>query len=88
MLHHHERPDGSGYPRGLKGDEILPESRAMAVADVYEAMTAHRPYRAALPRESALAELRDGADDRYDPEAVADCLRVLEQGFAFSSTQT
>jgi HD-GYP domain-containing protein (c-di-GMP phosphodiesterase class II) len=51
-------------------------------------MTSHRPYRAALPRESALAELRDGAGGRYDPETVAACLRVLERGFAFSSIQT
>ena len=86
VLQHHERPDGSGYPRGLLGDAILPEARAMAVADVYEAMTSHRPYRPALPPESALAELREGAGIRYDPDTVAACLRVLDDGFAFSST--
>ena len=56
----------------------------MAVADVYEAMTSHRPYRAALSREIALAELRDGAGVRYDAEAVAACLRLVEDGFAFT----
>jgi putative nucleotidyltransferase with HDIG domain len=86
VLQHHERLDGSGYPQGLGGDAILPEARAMAVADVYEAMTSHRPYRPALPPESALAELRDGAGSRYGADTVAACLRVLDDGFAFSST--
>jgi putative nucleotidyltransferase with HDIG domain len=86
VLQHHERLDGSGYPQGLGGDAILPEARAMAVADVYEAMTSHRPYRPALPPESALAELREGAGSRYDPDTVAACLRILDDGFAFSST--
>ena len=58
VLQHHERLDGSGYPRGLTGDEILPEARILAVADVVEAMSSHRPYRAALGMEAALAEVR------------------------------
>jgi putative nucleotidyltransferase with HDIG domain len=88
VLQHHERLDGSGYPRGLSDDGILLESRIIAVADVYEAMVSHRPYRAALPEEDALAELREGAGDRYDAQVVAACLRLLERGFAFSSIQS
>ncbi len=84
VLQHHERPDGSGYPQGLTGDAILVEARVIAVADVYEAMTSHRPYRAALPREVALAELQEGAGERYDAEAAAACLRLVEAGFAFT----
>ena len=56
----------------------------IAVADVFEAMTSHRPYRAALPREVALAELQEGAGRRYDAEAVAACLRLVKDGFAFT----
>jgi HD-GYP domain-containing protein (c-di-GMP phosphodiesterase class II) len=85
VLQHHERLDGSGYPRGLRGEEILPEARVMAVADVYEAMTSHRPYRPGLPAEEAVAELRDGAGVRYDPQVVEACLQTLDDGFVFTS---
>ncbi len=54
---HHERMDGSGYPRGLKGDQVMPEARNPAVADVVEAMSSHRPYRASLGVEAALEEI-------------------------------
>ena len=85
VLQHHERLDGSGYPRGLSGDQILPGARLLAVADVVEAMISHRPYRAALPLEKALAEIEDGAGVRYDAGACADAFRLFrEQGFAFS----
>ena len=78
---HHERLDGSGYPRGLRGDEILPGARVLAVADVVEAMITHRPYRAALPLEGALAEI--GSAVRYDAEAAEACRRLFEEeGFA------
>lgn len=77
---HHERLDGSGYPHGLKGDEILPEARILAVADVIEAMTAHRPYRPAIPLDNAKAELNGGRGSRYDAATVDACLRVLESG--------
>jgi PAS domain S-box-containing protein len=83
-VQHHERQDGSGYPEGLKGDEILPEARILAVADVVEAMASHRPYRAALGIEAALAEVRAGAGTRYEAAAVEACERVFEEGFAFS----
>jgi len=85
VLQHHERLDGSGYPQGLRGEEILPAARMIAVADVYEAMTSHRPYRPGLTQDAAIAELREGAGGRYDAEAVSVCLRVLEEGFVFTA---
>ena len=84
VAQHHERQDGSGYPAGLQGDEIMLEARILAVADVVEAMASHRPYRAALGLEAALAEVSAGAGTRYDDEAVAACKRVFGRGFAFS----
>ena len=82
VLQHHERLDGSGYPRGLQADELMPETCILAVADVVEAMSSHRPYRAALGTEAALAEIRDGAGTRYDADVAAACERVMvEQGF-------
>ncbi len=80
VLQHHERLDGSGYPRGLSGDEVLPQARVLAVADVVEAMISHRPYRPALPVEVALAEIQDGAGRRYDAEAVEVCHELLDDG--------
>jgi len=79
---HHERLDGSGYPRGLAGEAILPEARILAVADVVEAMASHRPYRPALGVEAALREVRAGAGTRFDADAVAACERVFAGGFA------
>ena len=85
VLQHHERLDGSGYPRGLQADELMPETRILAVADVVEAMSSHRPYRAALGTQAALAEVRDGAGTRYDAAVAAACERVMvEQGFRFT----
>jgi putative two-component system response regulator len=82
---HHERIDGSGYPRGLKGDEILPEAQVLAVADVVEAMSSHRPYRAALGIESALEEIAKHAGSKYNVEAVAACALLFNtKGFEFS----
>ena len=81
---HHERLDGTGYPDGLKGDEIMREARILAVADVVEAMASHRPYRAGLGLEAALAEVRSGSGVRYDADVVATCERVFAQGFTFS----
>jgi len=75
---HHERLDGTGYPRGLSGDGILLEARIMAVADVYEAMQSHRPHRAALSLDQACEELRRGAGTKYDPDAVRACLELAE----------
>jgi PAS domain S-box-containing protein len=79
VIEHHERVNGSGYPNGLKGDEILIESRILAVADVVEAMASHRPYRASLGIEPALEEIEKNKGIFYD-EAVADaCLRLFRE---------
>jgi PAS domain S-box-containing protein/putative nucleotidyltransferase with HDIG domain len=86
ILQHHERLDGSGYPSGLSGEEITPEARLLAVADVYEAMVSHRPYRPALPLDAAVQELQTGAGVRYDARTVEACLQLVESGFAFSTT--
>jgi HD-GYP domain-containing protein (c-di-GMP phosphodiesterase class II) len=78
-LQHHERIDGSGYPQALKGDAILLEARIMAVADVVEAMSSHRPYRAALGLEMALAEIERGGGTLYDPVVADACLRLFRE---------
>ena len=70
LLQHHERLDGSGYPNGLTGDDICIEARIVAIAEVTEAMTAHRPHRAARSVDEALEELRQGRGTRYDTAAV------------------
>ncbi len=80
---HHERMDGSGYPLGLKGDEILLESRILAVADVVEAMASHRPYRAALGLGVALDEITRNIGKLYDADVVHACLRVFDRGYSF-----
>lgn len=77
VLQHHERLDGSGYPNRLKGEAILLEARILAVADVVESMMSHRPYRAALGLNAALAEIRDGRGRLYDPAVVDACLKVM-----------
>ncbi len=74
---HHEHLDGSGYPHGLKGDAILPDARILIVADVVEAMSAHRPYRPGLAPGVALEEIESGLGTRYDPEAARVCLELF-----------
>ncbi len=82
IIQHHERMDGSGYPEGLSRSGILPESRILAVADVVEAMSSHRPYRAALGIEKALHEIRQNRGVLYDPEVVDSCIRLfVEKGY-------
>ena len=76
VLHHHERWDGHGYPTGLEGDEIPEAARLLAVADAYDAMTTHRPYRRALAREHALAELDRCAGTQFDPALTQAFLAV------------
>jgi PAS domain S-box-containing protein len=78
-LQHHERLDGSGYPSGLKGDAIIPEARLLSVADVVEAMATHRPYRAAIGIDKALAEIERGRGKLYDPVVVDACLRLFRE---------
>lgn len=80
ILQHHERMDGSGYPQGLKNDQILIEARIIAVADVLEAMAYHRPYRPALGIESALDEIRKNSGIFYDRDVVDACLAIFEKG--------
>lgn len=79
ILEHHERVDGSGYPRGLKGDEILLEARILAVADVVEAMSSHRPYRPALGVDKALDEIERNAGRLYDRDVVEACVKVIKE---------
>jgi PAS domain S-box-containing protein/putative nucleotidyltransferase with HDIG domain len=87
VLQHHEHLDGSGYPRGLKGGDILYEARIITVADVVEAMSSHRPYRPALGIEKALAEIESYSGTWYDPAAVRACLALFrEKHFAFSDS--
>lgn len=78
VLQHHERLDGSGYPRGLEGDEILMEARVLAVADVAESMMSHRPYRPSLGVEAAIEELETHAGTLYDAEVVAAFRRTVD----------
>ncbi|MEI6171524.1 MAG: HD domain-containing phosphohydrolase, partial [bacterium] len=86
VLQHHERMDGSGYPQGLRGDAILMEARILVVADIVEAMSSHRPYRAALGIETALAEVERGRGAQYDALVVDACLDLFRvEGFRFSN---
>jgi HD-GYP domain-containing protein (c-di-GMP phosphodiesterase class II) len=78
--------DGSGYPRGLKGDAILLEARILAVADTIEAMSSHRPYRPGLGIEQALGEVMRGRGTTYDPDVTDACLRLFrEKGYVISA---
>jgi PAS domain S-box-containing protein len=79
VYQHHERMDGSGYPRNLKGDDILMEARILAVSDVVESMASHRPYRPALGIEAALEEIENNKGKLYDADAVAACLRLFRE---------
>ncbi|PKN52403.1 MAG: hypothetical protein CVU55_07700 [Deltaproteobacteria bacterium HGW-Deltaproteobacteria-13] len=79
VYQHHERMDGSGYPRHLKGDEIIIEARIMAVADVVEAMASYRPYRPALGIDAALAEIEKNKGILYDSAVVDACLRLFRE---------
>ena len=81
---HHERMDGSGYPRGLSGEDILREAKILTVADVVEAMSSHRPYRPGLGMEKALAEIQKQKGRIYDPDAVDACLKTMEKNFEFN----
>ena len=81
---HHEKMDGSGYPEGLSGSQILLEARILTIADVVEAMASHRPYRPALGIDVALEEIAGNSGRLYDTEAGSACLKLFrENGFAF-----
>jgi len=84
VLQHHERLDGSGYPRGLKGEEICMDARILMVADVVEAMASHRAYRPSLGIEPALQEISGNSGTLYDSDVSAACLRLFrEKDFSF-----
>ncbi len=79
VLQHHERMDGSGYPQGLSGEDILQEARILTVADVVEAMASHRPYRPALGIDKALDEISQKRGILYDPEVVDITLKIFTE---------
>jgi HD-GYP domain-containing protein (c-di-GMP phosphodiesterase class II) len=86
VYQHHERCDGSGYPRGLTGETMLIGAKILAVADVVEAMLSHRPYRASLGVEAALGEIERGSGTLYDARVVEACERLFrEHGFEFKT---
>jgi len=80
VLYHHERWDGSGYPEGLKGEQIPIEARIIAIAESFDAMTSSLPYRPALPLEETIKELRKGAGLQFDPKLVDAFIRIVEAG--------
>ncbi len=85
VLQHHERMDGSGYPAGLCGNQIILEARILAVADVVEAMSSHRPYRPALGITMALEEIRQNRGILYDSDVVDACIKLfLEKGYSLN----
>ena len=81
---HHEKLDGSGYPNGLKDDDILLEAKIISVADTVEAMTAHRPYRAALGIDKAMEEITTNKGKYFDSNVVNACVDIFSNGFQFS----
>jgi HD-GYP domain-containing protein (c-di-GMP phosphodiesterase class II) len=83
VLQHHEMLDGSGYPEGLKGDDILWEARIIRVADTVEAMMSDRPHRPSRGVEAVIDELSDKRGVTYDPDAVDACLSLLGRDFTF-----
>jgi PAS domain S-box-containing protein/putative nucleotidyltransferase with HDIG domain len=86
---HHERVDGTGYPDGLKGNEILLQARILAVADTVEAMASHRPYRPARGLDAALDVIRDGRETIFDAQVVDACVELFEvDGFVFEAAET
>jgi HD-GYP domain-containing protein (c-di-GMP phosphodiesterase class II) len=84
ILQHQENMDGSGYPRGLKGEQIMTEARILHVADFVDGRASHRPYRTSVGADLALRELEHGKDTLFDPAVVDACLRLFrEKDYAF-----
>ena len=79
VIQHHERLDGSGYPRGLSGDQILLEARILSVADVFETIGSHRPYRPSLGIQKAVNEVTQHSGLLYDPDVVKACLKLINE---------
>jgi diguanylate cyclase (GGDEF)-like protein/putative nucleotidyltransferase with HDIG domain len=86
ILYHHERWDGTGYPEGLKGEEIPLEARILAIADSFQAMTSLRPYRLALSIQEVITELRQGAGLQFDPKLVEVFIDIVEAGLPERAT--
>jgi len=88
VLQHHERMDGSGYPKGLAGDAIMMEARILSVSDVFETIGSHRPYRPSLGLKKAMGELTGNSGTLYDPDVVSACQGLVEgDHFHFKSTK-
>lgn len=85
-LYHHERYDGEGYPKGLKGEEIPMEARIIAIADTYDAMTSDRAYRPRLIEKDVFSELKKGRGTQFDPELVDLFIKMLEEGFTLQKS--
>jgi len=82
VLAHHERWDGRGYPKGLRGGEISLQARIIAVADAFDAMTSNRPYREALSEMSVIEEIKSCAGSQFDPViAMVFVKKILEKGY-------
>jgi HD-GYP domain-containing protein (c-di-GMP phosphodiesterase class II) len=79
-LHHHERLDGSGYPDGLEGDQLTTEVRILGACDVVEAMSTRRPYREARSKERTLQVLKEGKNEKFDPEVIEILVEMIEAG--------
>ncbi len=89
ILQHHERIDGTGYPKGLGGKDIMLEAKILMVADVIEAMASHRPYRAAFGLERALGEIKQNSGILYDPDVVDSCVELFEkEKFCFDNYES
>jgi HD-GYP domain-containing protein (c-di-GMP phosphodiesterase class II) len=88
VLQHHERLDGSGYPQGLAGETILLEARILSVADVFETIGSHRPYRPSLGIQKAVNELTENQGRLYDPDVVRTCLHLIrEKGYQLAGAE-
>ncbi len=87
IYQHHEAINGSGYPQGLKGEDILLEAKIISVADVVEAMSSHRPYRPALGMAAALAQIKEGSGTLYEPRVAQCCLDLFDSGWSFDSEE-
>jgi HD-GYP domain-containing protein (c-di-GMP phosphodiesterase class II) len=89
VLQHHERMDGSGYPNGLSGEAIMLEARILSVADVFETIGSHRPYRPSLGLQKAMGELAGNSGTLYDPRVVSACLDLVQgERFHFKSAKS